>query len=264
MNLPRALLVLVLAAAGCAAGARPVARSQPRAAVDPAESSAEPEILVRRPPSSTGALDGDEAGWAIFGRSAELGACYAGAGGGLAGRGVVYVLLDVEPAGTVERVTIGHSDIRGARFEGCLRDALSGLALPSSGRRALVQTHLVFGARDRDDGRALLRAYRTARAGGGAPHAARGEAAVSLTSLRGRIQTCYERRLRGRPDLRGRMMLELTVEVDGQISRAAVTEQALDDRLSRCVLGAVRNVRLQGEYASSAILQYPVILEPGR
>jgi hypothetical protein len=60
------------------------------------------------------------------------------------------------------------------------------------------------------------------------------------------------------------MVLELTVEEDGRVSDAAISEDDLDGTLDRCVLGAVRDLRLAGEYASAAIMRYPVILEPGR
>lgn len=274
MSLPRPSYLLALALAGCASGAVQGAGPSLPAAAPVDEPT--PAVLVRRPPSSSGALEGDAAGWALFEQAGELGACYADAGGAALGRGVVYVVLDVEPGGRVDRATIGHSDVRSSRFEACLRQALLGVAMPASAGGSRVQAHLVFGAGDRAEGRAMLVAYRATRAvaGGGGAGAAVAAEAIPLTGLRSRIQTCYERRLRGRPGLRGRMLLELTVESDGQVSRAGIAAgaggdrpdrgPALDDALSRCVLGAVRNVRLAGEYASSATLTYPVVFEPGR
>jgi hypothetical protein len=60
------------------------------------------------------------------------------------------------------------------------------------------------------------------------------------------------------------MVLELTVEEDGSVSDASVSEDDLDGTLNQCVLTAVRDLRLMGEYASAATMRYPVILEPGR
>jgi hypothetical protein len=276
MTLPRASWLLALALSGCASGV--VRGAAPQAADAATGEDRAAAVLVRRPPASSGALAGDAAGWALFEHADELGACYDDAGGSVVGRGVVYVVLDVEPQGRVDHVTVGHSDVRSARFEECLRGALQGVAMPPAADGARVQAHLVFGAADAAEGRAMLVAYRATRAGasGGAARAEDDGIAetIPLTGLRTRIQTCYERRLRGRPGLRGRMLLELTVDADGLVSRAGFADGAgggragrpspLDATLSRCVLGAVRNVRLEGDYAASATLTYPLILEPGR
>jgi hypothetical protein len=86
-----------------------------------------------------------------------------------------------------------------------------------------------------------------------------------MAGLRGRIQPCYERELRRRPGLRGRTVLHLTLERDGSVADAAFSSgDGVGDGLGRCVLGVVRNLRLDRDDPSVITLHYPVILEPGR
>jgi hypothetical protein len=219
-----------------------------------------PAVLVRRPPRSSGDIDADAVGWALFRNSSRFAACYEEGGGPRNGTGVVYLLLDVERTGELADVTIGHSDIRSERFESCLRRELQELSLPGGSTRATLQAHLIFGASDFDEGRRMLSEYRATRV---TSNARRERDAVPLTDLRARIQSCYERISRRQPELRGRMVLELTIEEDGYVSDAAVSEDDLDGSLNQCVLSSVRDLRLMGEYASAATMRYPVVLEPG-
>lgn len=233
---------------------------EPQAAAAPARASE--AVLVRRPPRSSGALDGDAVGRALYAHRGELAACYDEVGGGRAGRGVVYALLDVGRDGAVRRADVGYTDVRDPRFERCVEGVMRGLPLPASGDLSLVQAHLVFGAESEEEGRALLAAYREgiqAR-----ETAARPDEPVTLAGLRGRIQPCYERALRRSPGLSGRTVLHIVLDEDGSVADAAFSSgDDLGDGLGRCVLGIVRSLRLSREDASVATLTYPVILGPG-
>ena len=257
---PPLALLFVFIVGGCSASS--LRSATPERAAKTLGTDHTPAVLVHRPPRGSGGIDADAAGWALFRRSEQLAACYDAAGGERAGTGIVYLILDVDPGGEVVDVMIGHSDVRGARFEGCLQEAIIGMVLPSAHRRSTLQAHLVFGASSLDEGRRFLAEYRSSRA---SARTEDGEtAAVPLSNLRARIQSCYERVSRRQPGLRGRMVLELTVEEDGSVSDASVSGDDLDGSLNQCVLNAVRDLRLMGEYASAAIMRYPVILEPGR
>lgn len=258
MRLPLGIFAALLIV-GCGASTLQPLPPQPSKATDDEDHL--PAVLVRRPPRSSGQIDGDAVGWALFRHSHRFAACYDDAGGARSGAGVVYLLLDVERNGELSGVTIGHSDIRSERFERCLRQELLSLDLPSGESRATLQAHLIFGASGVEEGRRMLGDYRSSRA----PSEVDSEQiAVPLSNLRARIQSCYERISRRRPYLRGRMVLELTVEEDGSVSDAEVSEDDLDGTLNQCVLNAVRDLRLMGEYASAATMRYPVFLEPGR
>jgi len=250
----KALLCLSAAATiamGCARSASSVRIDRP------AGVSWTPEILVRRPPSGSGPVDGDLIGRAIARRRGELAQCYRWAGGDAIGRGVVYVLLDLGSSGDVRGVTVGHTDVRDTGFESCLISVLGAIRAPRAERASLVQAYLVVGARSEDEARAMLVDYRAERN-------ARPAAPVTVAGLRGRLQPCYERELRRRPGLRGRTVLQLTLDQNGTVADAAFSsDDGLDDGLGRCVLGMVRNLRLQRDDPSMVTLQYPVILEPG-
>jgi len=253
---PWVLCVLLLLGVGCAARSPGAEATLDVAFV---EAEADSTVLVRRPPRSSGRLDGDLVGRQLYERRARLAACYRDSGGVAAGRGVVYALLDVNSGGQVRRSTIGHSDVRDRRFERCLDNELRSLDLPATGDQSLVQAHLVFGAVDDEEGRAMMSAYRASRPGD------RSETEpMELAGLRGRIQPCYERALRRTPNLSGRTVLHLVLDEDGSVADAAFSSgDGIGDGLGRCVLGVVRNLRFRREDASVATLSYPVILQPG-
>lgn len=250
-------LVLLLAT-GCGGAVtlpETVAKEQPPTI---AESRALPPVLVRRTPRSSGSIAGDDAGQLLAHHADQLAGCYDDAGGAQAGRGVVYLLIDINESGAVSRLTVGHSDVRSLRFETCLRQELSNIAFPRTSSPSTVQAHLVFGAEDIDDGRAMMRRYRASRA----PTSARPRSTTARRAdVRQRIQSCYERARRERPWLRGRMVLELTIDREGAVSNAAIADGDLDQQLSRCVLDAVENLRIEGEHTAAATLQFPVILD---
>ena len=218
-----------------------------------------PEVLVRRPPTSTGERDAEAAGWSLFGQREDLGQCYTEAGGLRAGQGVVLALLDVSASGGVDNVLVGHSDIRDQVFVRCLEGVLEELDLDPSSRASTIQTYLVFGAEDFDQGRALLSRYRSARA---AATQAPG-AAAPLTMVGQLVQSCYERIFRGYGDVTGRLVLSLTLDDNGLVSSAEIAEDTLDGRLDQCVIDAVEGLRLDTETIETSQLLYPVVVQPG-
>lgn len=218
-----------------------------------------PRVLVRRAPRSRGSLDGDAAGQVIYENVGQLEECHTSAGGVDAGRGVVYVLLDVTARGQVDGVLIGHSDIENTRFMECLERELGELAMPATSESSVVQAHLVFGARDQDEGREMLRAYRASRAA----QSDESEEAVPLTEVRRSVQGCYERVFRGRGTEGGRMVLTLTVDDDGRIESVEITEDSLDGSLDSCIHTVVEKLRLELNEGMGSSVIYPVIISPG-
>ena len=183
-------------------------------------------------------------------------------GGEAAGRGVVYLLLDVDGEGEVWRVTVGHADVRGRAFERCLEATLRAVPMPATGQSSLVAAHLIFGATGEGEARQMLASYRARRR---VEEPDRGAHPLSLAELRGRIRPCYESALRRSPGLSGRTVLHLSLDDEGHVEDASFssTGDGLGDGLGRCVLGAVRDLRLDRAETSVATLAYPVIVAPG-
>jgi len=219
-------------------------------------------VLVRRAPSSSGSLEGDVAGRIIFGHADRLASCYEAVGGAAAGRGVVYLILDVEPQGQVRQAMVGHTDVHQPRFESCLVEELGNLRMPPSADRAVIQAHLLFGARDEDEGRAMLRAYRASRAASGGPDLGT-ETRIRLSDVGRRVQRCYERTFRGHFNDPGRFVVALTIADGGQVSSVDVIEESLDGRLDECVQDELENVMLEDDGDLPPRILYPVILHPG-
>jgi hypothetical protein len=229
----------------------------PAAGEVPGPGPTAPPALVRRAPTCSGGRDCDAAGRAIFERSEQLQACYEAAGADAVGRGVVYVLLDVQPEGAVEGVLVGYSDVRSTSFMRCLDEQLGALEMPASAAASVVQALLVFGARDRAEGRSMLAAYRAARA------VSEQERVVPLTAIRQSVQSCHERTFRGRETQAGRLVLNVTVQEDGRVASVEITEDAFDGRLDECVIDTVEKLTLDVEEGMGTTFVYPVVLQPG-
>jgi TonB family protein len=58
-----------------------------------------------------------------------------------------------------------------------------------------------------------------------------------------RLQNCYQRELARTPSLRGRVLLEFTVDPGGTISEARIVNTELNDAVSNCILDEVRRWR---------------------
>ncbi len=215
-------------------------------------------VLVRRTPTSSGPLDGDAAGLALFGASDGLDACYRSHLDASVDAGIVFIVLDVLPSGEVEDVLIGYSDMSDSVFLGCLERTLSDVEMPAAEGSSVVQAHLVFGAADVERGRSLMRAYRTARDGREL------DETVPLSEIGRNVQGCYERVFRGRQGEPGRLVLNLSLDDDGSIASVAIAEDDFDGRLDACVRTTVEKLRLEREEGESDQLVYPVILQPGR
>jgi len=243
-------------------GPRDSSRTEPETPpVEPEATPEVPTVLVRRAPTSSGSLEGDAAGRAIFGIAGELGECYGAADGAESGRGVMYVLIDVEAGGEVGGVLIGHSEVRDLELMECVEERLGALTMPESEGSSVVQTHLVFGASDEDEGRAMLRAYRTAR-----DEAAReADVPVPLTAVREGVEGCFERAFRGRGTEGGRLVLQLSVDAEGRVTAVEITEdEGTEGRLDSCVEDVVGKLRLAVEEGQGSTISYPVILQPAR
>lgn len=217
-----------------------------------------PRVLVRRAPRSRGSLDGNAAGQVIFENETLLEQCYASAGGVEAGRGVVYLLFDVTSRGAVDGVLIGHSDVENMGFLQCLERELGELSMPATSGSSVVQAHLVFGARDEDEGREMLRAYRASRD----EETEVSDEAVPLTAVRQSVQGCYERVFRGRGTEGGRLVLTLNVEDDGRVASVDITEDSFESALNICVHTVVEKLRLELDEGAGPSINYPVIISP--
>jgi hypothetical protein len=215
-------------------------------------------VLVRRAPTSSGALDGEAAGRVLYDATAELERCYVDSGGAELGEGVVFALLDVEADGAVSDVLIGHSDVKAREFVDCIGMIMSHLGMPTSTGTSVLQAYLVFGAGSEEQGRQMMRAYREARSSSTEPEPS------SFTEVRRSVQGCYERIFRGTGREVGRLVLDLTVVADGRVENVEIAEENLSGRLDECVVAAVLNLRLDVEQEGESNVLYPVVIYPGR
>jgi hypothetical protein len=238
-----------------------VAEASPEqeARVTAVESSETSLVLVMSARVSSGSLDEAAVGLALVLGSDQLAGCYDDLGDQAAGRGVVYLLLDVEPTGEVSDVMVGHSAIRDRDFVSCLSSGMRGVRMPTSESDAVVQAHLVFGADNLASGRELFQTYRAQAESDG------DEATpVGLAEVGRRARQCFERTFRGRRLEQGRLVLDLTVSGEGRIDEVEVVEDDFDGRLDVCVAGSVRHLQLVTEGEPPERIRYPVILSAPR
>ncbi len=78
------------------------------------------------------------------------------------------------------------------------------------------------------------------------------------------IKHCYEEELRKDPKLRGRLVVRATVDGDGRVVVAEISESELaSETLHQCITGAVRQWEFPvvGDHAIYTIV-YPYVFEP--
>lgn len=222
------------------------------------EESEELAVLIRRPPASSGGLDGDAAGQVLFENRECLSRCYTSLDSDRVGQGVVYAVLDVESNGHVDGVLIGHSDVRSAPFLECLDRELSDLEMPRSSERSAVQVYFVFGTVDIAHARQFLRDYRERRDG------EEGSDTVALSEIGTSVRGCYERIFRSQRTEPGRVVLDLTLTESGEISDIGISEDDFDGRLDECIQTVVEKLRFDMTEEISTSFSYPVIIYPSR
>ncbi len=91
--------------------------------------------------------------------------------------------------------------------------------------------------------------------------------AIVTRQLRARlraIQACYERELRNTPTLAGRVLVELTIEPSGSVSRAEAVENGTGSpAVASCVTNTVRRFRFNpGPEGGSVTYRYPLTFAP--
>lgn len=78
------------------------------------------------------------------------------------------------------------------------------------------------------------------------------------------IRACYERELRSAPTIAGRVVLEMTIEPSGLVSRTAAPENTTgSEAVAACVTGTARRFRFNpGPEGGSVTYRYPVVFAP--
>ncbi|HVZ88590.1 MAG TPA: AgmX/PglI C-terminal domain-containing protein [Polyangia bacterium] len=80
----------------------------------------------------------------------------------------------------------------------------------------------------------------------------------------GDVQRCYELQLGDRPDLFGRVMVQFTIAVSGQVSESALQDTTMHDgQVESCTVAAVRRWRFPPpEGGGIVIVSYPFVFTP--
>ncbi len=103
------------------------------------------------------------------------------------------------------------------------------------------------------------------RRGAGTNKATRSEEEIALIFDRnkGAIYSIYTRALRERPDLRGKLVLELTIAADGSITRCDVVSSELNDpELERRLVARIKQFRFEAKDVGAITVTKPIDFFP--
>ncbi len=103
------------------------------------------------------------------------------------------------------------------------------------------------------------------RRGAGSNKATRSEEEIALIFDRnkGAIHSIYTRALREKPDLRGKLVLELTIGPDGSITRCEVVSSELNDpELERRLVARIKQFRFEAKDVGSITVTKPIDFFP--
>jgi protein TonB len=101
------------------------------------------------------------------------------------------------------------------------------------------------------------------RGGGGKASRSEEEIALVFDRNKGAIYSIYTRALRDKPDLQGKLVLELTISPDGQITRCEVVSSELNDsELERKLIARVKLFRFEAKDVGSITVTKPIDFFP--
>jgi len=103
------------------------------------------------------------------------------------------------------------------------------------------------------------------RRGAGSGKASRSEEEIALVFDRnkGAIYALYTRALRDKPDLQGKVVLELTIGADGSIQRCAIVSSELNDpELERKLVARVKSFRFEAKDVGTITVTKPIDFFP--
>jgi periplasmic protein TonB len=101
------------------------------------------------------------------------------------------------------------------------------------------------------------------RGGGGKASRSEEEIALVFDRNKGAIYSIYTRALRDKPDLQGKLVLELTISADGQITRCEVLSSELNDpELERKLVARVKLFRFEAKDVGSITVTKPIDFFP--
>lgn len=78
------------------------------------------------------------------------------------------------------------------------------------------------------------------------------------------LRACYETELMPHPDLQGKLTVQWTIAEDGSVTGDRVVSDSLaSQRVSECVLRAIRRIHFQKPEAGTCVVQWPFVFNPG-
>jgi TonB family protein len=89
------------------------------------------------------------------------------------------------------------------------------------------------------------------------------KAVVAVISANvGAFKTCFERRLREKPDLSGRVFVQFTIGVDGAVTDVKLVENTTNDGpFAECIQRQVQRLRFPPPKGGEVVFVFPFIFE---
>lgn len=80
----------------------------------------------------------------------------------------------------------------------------------------------------------------------------------------GAIRACYEQRLQVKKELKGKLTIRWTINVEGGVDNAAATQDTIgDSETTNCVLRTLRRMRFDKPEGGICVVQWPFVFSPG-
>jgi hypothetical protein len=83
-----------------------------------------------------------------------------------------------------------------------------------------------------------------------------------ISEYRTAIQLCYERGLRQDPNLRGRLIVRLTIALKGHASAVDILDNELNNQVGECLQRLFRRPTYPCPQGSPAIVELPIVFSP--
>jgi len=243
---PVAALLMLLVAAPASGSTRPAAASRTGA-------------VASRGPSSIfgrGKLDRGQVWAAVDRHLPEIRRCY---GAQLSVRpdlrGVVEVRLDIAASGALSRAEIVRNTTNSQPLAACIQSGAARWRLPKPwGGSVRVTYPFTLAPREKDVEPPRPRVGRLASS----------RIVATVRQRQGEAAKCYERALKRKPSLGGKLKVQFTIAPTGAVSAAKIVSDGLRDaKLSTCVLARLKSWRFPRPVGGPVTARYPFVFSAG-
>ncbi len=92
----------------------------------------------------------------------------------------------------------------------------------------------------------------------------KGDIAKNVRRRAAALRACYERQLMSKPNLKGKVSVQWTINTEGKVTRPKIVSNSLkNSSVTDCVMRTIKRIRFKKPEAGICVIQWPFVFAPG-